>query len=115
MSATFARFFSLLTSLEREYGLSSLDVSSRAVFDFIVQRQADGTHPSADDVLAANIVSRATAYRRLTALRDSGLIEAKIEGGRTVYSVSARLNGFGSDVARLLRRAAPDDRRALHE
>lgn len=104
MSATFARFFSLLTSLEREYGLSSLDVSSRAVFDFIVQRQADGTHPSADDVLAANIVSRATAYRRLTALRDAGLIEAKIEGADGLQRLGA------PERVRLRRRAAASAR-----
>lgn len=101
MKTGFARLFSLLTTLEREYGLTSLEKEERAIFSFIVSSAASGSDPSAADIVNANITSRSSTYRHLASLRKAGLIVPAVKDGRAVFSVGPQLEGFDHSFARM--------------
>ncbi len=89
-----ARLFSVLMTLEREFGLSALNPGERSVFDFIVQSNAAGRAPTSEEIVAINLGSRASVYRWLSALKEAGLIEAEYRDGQSCYSLNPKLDGF---------------------
>lgn len=101
MKTGFARLFSLLTTLEREYGLASLEKEERAIFSFIVSSVAAGADPTAADIVAAGVTSRSSTYRHLASLRKAGLIVPAVKDGRAVFSVGPQLEGFDHSFARM--------------
>jgi len=98
MSQTLARLFSVLATLERKYGLSELDPEERAIFGFIAGELAEGRQPAMQDVLAAGLTSRSTAYRKVANLRECGLIEQKQRGGLEYFAISSGLRGFSTSL-----------------
>lgn len=94
MSIVFARLFALLSSLEREYGVGSLEKDERIIFDFVVTALAEGKEVTSADVVSANITSRASAYRHLSALKDAGLLSEISRDGRKIITVSAKFENF---------------------
>lgn len=98
MSQTLARLFSVLATLERKYGLSELDPEERAIFGFIASERAEDRQPSMQDILAAGLTSRSTAYRKVANLRECGLIENKQRGGMDYFAISPGLRGFATSL-----------------
>lgn len=98
MSQTLARLFSVLTTLERRYGLAGMDPDERAIFGFIVGEIAAGRRPTMQDVLAEGLTSRSTAYRKVANLKGAGLVEQKRRGDGEFFALSPRLRGFGSSL-----------------
>jgi DNA-binding transcriptional ArsR family regulator len=101
MNTTFARILHLLTTLERHYGLSGLDAEQRAIFDFIVQRTADGQSTTSHDVVAAKLTSRSSTYRHLATLRQSGLICDDHHEGQNTLTVTPKFGHFVEQLAQL--------------
>lgn len=106
MKTGFARLFSLLTTLEREYGLASLEKEERAIFSFIVSAAAAGSEPTTASVVAAGITSRSSTYRHLASLRKAGLIIPLMKDGRPVLGVAPRLDGFDDTFSSMATRVA---------
>lgn len=106
MKTGFARLYALLTTLEREFGLASLEKEERAIFSFIVSSAAAGTDPSAADIVGANITSRSSTYRHLASLRKAGLIVPAMKDGRAVFGVGPQLEEFDNSFARMAPRVA---------
>ena len=94
MSRDFARLFCILTTIEREYGLTSLDKGERAIFDFIVSFIANGREPCTDDIVNAKLTSRASTYRWIASLKQAGLIESRLHQGATVFTVAPKFEKF---------------------
>lgn len=94
MSKSFARLFSILTFVERQFGLTSLSAGERVIFDFIVISVANGRSPTLDDIAEISPTSRATTSRRLASLQESGLVRSDVQDGKTVYLIGANLDGF---------------------
>ncbi|MFZ9500911.1 MAG: hypothetical protein ACO27F_05015 [Beijerinckiaceae bacterium] len=95
MVRDFVRLFSLLTTLEREFGIAGLEKEERAVFDFIVHSIAEGKYPTRLDVVAQRIASRASTYRHIAALQAAGLIIEIGSGKALSLDLSPKLDGFG--------------------
>lgn len=102
---SYAKLLSVLCTLEREHGLTSLDAGERAVFDFIVGAVAHGGTPSTDDILAANIGSRASVYRWLNLLREAKLIATEVRNGQSCYTLDPRLEGFSANLLQKIKRS----------
>lgn len=98
MSQTLARLFSALSALERKYGLAELDPEERAIFGFIASELAAGRQPAMQDVLAAGLTSRSTAYRKVANLKDCGLIEHKQKADLDYFALSPGLRGFSTSL-----------------
>jgi DNA-binding transcriptional ArsR family regulator len=103
---SFSQLLTVLSSLEKEYGLNTLDAGERRVFHFIVESAAGGAEPSSDDILAADLGSRASVYRWIAKLRDQGLIEADIREGQSCYKPSTRLKKFHGSFLTKMKRLA---------
>lgn len=94
MSKSFARLFSVLTFVERQFGLTSLSADERVIFDFIVISVANGQSPTLDDIAEVSPASRATTSRRLASLQQAGLVRSDVQDGKNVYLIDANLDGF---------------------
>lgn len=103
---SFSQLFTVMSSLEREFGLSELDAGERRVFHFIVESAASGGEPSSDEILAAALGSRASVYRWISKLRDQGLIEADIREGQSFYKPAQQLYDFHNSFLTKLKRLA---------
>jgi len=104
MVRNFVRLFSLLTTLERDFGIAGLEKEERAVFDFIVHSIAAGKYPTRLDVVAQRIASRASTYRHIAALQAAGLIIEIGSGKALSLDLAPKLDGFGEKL-----RLVPND------
>jgi predicted transcriptional regulator len=98
MSQTLARLFSALSTLEHKYGLAELDPEERAIFGFIAGELAEGRQPAMQDVVAAGLTPRSTAYRKVANLKDYGLIEHKQRSGIKYFAIPSGLRGFSTSL-----------------
>jgi hypothetical protein len=101
MKITLARILHLLTTLERNYGLSGLDAEQRAIFDFIVQRTADGLSTTSNDVVNAKLTSRSSTYRHITTLRESGLVSDETVNGQHLLVLTPKFGTFIEQLSEL--------------
>lgn len=99
MVETFAKLFSILTTIERDYGISTLEKDERAIFDFIIVSIASGSFPATKDVVAAELCSRASTYRHLQSLKKAGLIFDRLEDGKLVIAASEHFESFGDALS----------------
>lgn len=95
MGETFAKLFCILTAIERDYGISTLEKDERAIFDFIIIAIANGSYPTSKDVIAAGLCSRASTYRHLQSLKQAGLIFDRLDSGQLVIAASEHFESFG--------------------
>jgi len=88
------KLFTLLTTIEREYGIASLEKGERELLDIIVAAAEKNQEISAETIVALNVASRATTYRRISSLKELGLIEAHEQEGRSLIKPGLKLEHF---------------------
>lgn len=106
MTKEIARLLRIFTTLERKFGLSGLDPEERAIFHFIVAEIARGRTPTMQDILGAELTSRANAYRKVAGLKAAGLIQSRAEGNAQEFTLSRKLQNAGSSAEGVLRALA---------
>lgn len=84
------RLFALLTTIERRFGLSSLEKGERDILTLIVAAIGNNEEISAENVVEKVQASRATVYRRIATLKRIGLIETYEKNGRSIFALGGR-------------------------
>jgi len=92
------KLFTLLTTIEREYGIASLEKGEREVLDIIVAAAGKNEEISAETIVALNIASRATTYRRIRSLKHMGLIETHELEGRSLLRLGLKFESFAKSL-----------------
>lgn len=69
------KLFTLFTTIEREYGIASLEKGEREILNLIVSAEEQKKEISSEELVDLNIASRATIYRRLSSLKGKRYID----------------------------------------
>jgi predicted transcriptional regulator len=93
-----ARLFTLLTTIERRFGLSSLEKGEREILTLIVTAIGNNEEISAETVVEQVQASRATVYRRIATLKQIGLIEAYEKKGRSIFRLGGNFRKHFSEL-----------------
>lgn len=93
-----ARLFTLLTTIERRFGLSSLEKGEREILTLIVTAIGNNEEISAETVVEQVQASRATVYRRIATLKQIGLIEAYEKKGRSIFRLGGNFQKHFSEL-----------------
>ena len=93
-----ARLFTLLTTIERRFSLSSLEKGEREILTLIVTAIGNNEEISAETVVEQVQASRATVYRRIATLRQIGLIEAYEKKGRSIFRLGRNFRKHFSEL-----------------
>lgn len=96
--ASLARLFTLLTTIERRFGLSSLEKGEREILTLIVTAIGNNEEISAETVVEQVQASRATVYRRIATLKQIGLIEAYEKKGRSIFRLGRNFRKHFSEL-----------------
>ena len=93
-----ARLFTLFTTIERRFGLSSLEKGEREILTLIVTAIGNNEEISAETVVEQVQASRATVYRRIATLKQIGLIEAYEKKGRSIFRLGRNFRKHFSEL-----------------
>jgi len=101
MLVELARIITVLTAFERHYGLSGLDPVERSIFFLVVQNLSAGRGTTTDEILEQRFSSRATVYRRIASLEQSGLIRATSDCGVKILVPDARFQKLPGRIGKM--------------
>ena len=79
-----------MTTIERRFGLSSLEKGERDILTLIVAAIGNNEEISAETVVEKAQASRATVYRRIAILKRIGLIETYDKNGRSIFALGGK-------------------------
>ena len=97
------RLYQMLSIIERKHGLTSLDISSRALLDIIVARELNGVQTTARDLIEESQMARAVVYRKLTTLKQGNWIEEQWSDFKMYYKISSGLDQLAGSLKAQLR------------
>ncbi len=101
MQIYLSKLLGMLTTLERSYGFALSDPQERKILDFIIESVSNEKLPTAEEIVAVEIASRATTYRKLKNLIDCGLIKTEILDYSVVYSIGPRAHELGIVIRKI--------------
>lgn len=88
------RLFTLFTTIEREYGVASLEKGEREILNLIVSAEEQKREMTSEELVDLNIASRATIYRRLASLKASGLVSINERSGKSILETTLKFKSF---------------------
>jgi hypothetical protein len=92
--SSLTRLFTLFTTIEREFGIASLEKGEREILDFIVASEEAGKEISSESIVFLGVASRATIYRRVSSLRNLGFVDIDDTSGRSILKTGGRFKAF---------------------
>ena len=92
------KLFTLFTTIEREYGVASLEKGEREILNLIVFAEEQKKEITAEELVGLNIASRATIYRRLSSLKESGLVTINNHSGKSVLATTHKFKSFAKSL-----------------
>ncbi len=88
------KLFTLFTTIEREYGIASLEKGEREILNLIVSAEEQKKEISSEELVDLNIASRATIYRRLSSLKESRLVSINDRSGKSILVTTLKFKSF---------------------
>lgn len=88
------KLFTLFTTIEREYGVASLEKGEREILNLVVAAEEHKKEITAEELVDLNIASRATIYRRLSSLKASGLVSINNHSGKSILTTTLKFKSF---------------------
>ena len=92
------KLFTLFTTIEREYGIASLEKGEREILNKIVSAEEQKKEITAEELVDSSIASRATIYRRLSSLKNSGLVSINERSRRSVLETTVKFKSFAKSL-----------------
>ena len=92
------KLFTLFTTIEREYGVASLEKGEREILNLIVFAEEQNKEITAEELVDLNIASRATIYRRLSSLKASGLVSINDHSGKSILETTLKFKSFAKSL-----------------
>ena len=92
------KLFTLFTTIEREYGIASLEKGEREILNLIVSAEEQKKEISSEELVDLNIASRATIYRRLSSLKESGLVSINDRSGKSILETTLKFKSFAQSL-----------------
>jgi DNA-binding IclR family transcriptional regulator len=92
------KLFTLFTTIEREYGIASLEKGEREILNLIVSAEEQKKEMSAEELVDLNVASRATIYRRLSSLKESGLVSINDRSGKSILGTTLKFKSFAQSL-----------------
>ena len=92
------KLFTLFTTIEREYGIASLEKGEREILNQIVSAEEEKREITAEELIDLSIASRATIYRRLSSLKNIGLVSINERSGRSILETTPKFKSFAKSL-----------------
>ena len=92
------KLFTLFTTIEREYGVASLEKGEREILNLIVSAEEQKKEITAEELVDLNIASRATIYRRLSSLKESGLVSINDSSSKSLLGTTLKFKSFAKSL-----------------
>jgi Fic family protein len=92
------KLFTLFTTIEREYGVALLEKGEREILNLIVSAEEQKKEITAEELVDLSIASRATIYRRLSSLKESGFVSINDGSGRSILETTLKFKSFAKSL-----------------
>ena len=92
------KLFTLFTTIEREYGIAALEKGEREILNLVVAAEEHKKEITAEELVDLNIASRATIYRRLSSLKESGLVSINDSSGKSLLGTTIKFKSFAKSL-----------------